>query len=61
MPGLGSASDSGTNTNVAWGLGGGYNFTKNLGVRLEWERFRAEFQGEKEDVDLLSVGLNYRF
>jgi OOP family OmpA-OmpF porin len=61
VSGLGSASDSETNTNVAWGLGAGYNFTKNLGVRLEWERFRAEFQGEKEDVDLLSVGLNYRF
>lgn len=60
-PGFGSASESESNANFAWGLGAAYNFTKNLGVRVEFERFRPEFQGEKSDVDLLSVGVMYRF
>ena len=61
VAGLGSASESETNTNVAWGLGAGYNFNKNLGIRAEWERFRGEFQSEKVDVDLLSIGVKYTF
>jgi opacity protein-like surface antigen len=58
---FGAGSDSETKANVAWGLGGGYNFTKNLGARLEWERFRGEFEDEKTDIDLISVGVQYRF
>lgn len=50
-----------TKTAVAWGLGAGYEFTKNLGIRGEWERFRGEFRGAKGDVDLLSVGVKYTF
>jgi OOP family OmpA-OmpF porin len=56
-----SASDSETNTDIVWGLGAGYNIGKNFGVRLEWERFRAKFQGEKSDIDMYSLGAHFRF
>lgn len=60
--GVGTISDKGTD--FTFGVGAGYELTKNLGLRLEWERFRHV--GEKDttgqsNVDLLSVGLRYRF
>lgn len=58
---LGSASESDTNSDFAWGLGAGYNITKNFGVRAEWERYRAKFESEKTDVDMISVGAHFRF
>jgi len=58
---FGSASESERHTNVAWGLGAGYEFTKNIGVRLEFERVRVKFMDEKNDVDLVTLGLLYRF
>jgi OOP family OmpA-OmpF porin len=41
---------------VSFGLGASYDFTKNIGIRAEWERFKAV-----GDIDLLSVGLVYKF
>lgn len=57
-----SASDKGTD--LTFGFGAGYEFNKNLGLRVEWERFRnvgEEDTTGKSHVDLLSVGLRYRF
>lgn len=54
-------SISKTKSDFAWGVGAGYSFTKNLAARLEYERFRVELEGEKSDVDLLSLGVSYRF
>ncbi|MGH8831896.1 MAG: outer membrane beta-barrel protein [Polaromonas sp.] len=57
-----TASDNGTDLTL--GIGAGYEFTKNLGVRLEWERFRnvgEDATTGKSNVDLISVGLRYRF
>jgi OmpA-OmpF porin, OOP family len=56
-----SASDS----NSSWtaGLGAGYNFSRNLGARLEWQRYN-KVGGDntgKADVDVFNVGLLYRF
>jgi OmpA-OmpF porin, OOP family len=58
---LGSFSDSDRSTKAAFALGAGYEFTKNIGARLEFERMRVEFEGDKVDVDLISVGVLYRF
>jgi len=58
---LGSGSVSERHTGVGWGIGAGYEFSKNLGGRLEWERVRVEFSGEKFDADLVTLGLLYRF
>ncbi len=57
-----TASDDGTD--FTFGIGAGYDFTKNLGLRVEWERFRDVGEQNttgKSHVDLLSVGLRYRF
>jgi OOP family OmpA-OmpF porin len=56
-----SGSISETHTQVGWGAGVGYDFTRNFGARLEVERNRAELLGEKVNVDLVSLGLLARF
>ncbi len=62
-----SGSISSTNTNFAWGIGAGYNFTRNISAALEWERFQAEFSPidtldlGTRDVDLFSVSAKYHF
>ena len=39
-----------------YGVGVAYNFTPNLALRAEWERFKAV-----DDIDLLSVGVAFKF
>jgi OmpA-OmpF porin, OOP family len=44
------------------GVGVSYPIASPLAVRGEWERVRTRFPGgEKDNVDLLSVGVSYRF
>ena len=48
--------------NYKVGLGLQYNVTESLGLRAEAERYRInDAVGNKGDVDLISVGLIYRF
>jgi OmpA-OmpF porin, OOP family len=48
--------------NVKFGAGLQYDFSESLGMRLEAERYRInDAVGNKGDVDLLSLGLVYRF
>lgn len=42
-------------TELHYGVGGIYNFSRNLGVRLEWENVNDA------DLSVLSIGLQYRF
>lgn len=58
---FGTAGESERHTNLAWGLGAGYEFTKNVGVRFEFERVRVKFMDEKNDVDMITLGVLYRF
>lgn len=44
-------------TDLTFGIGASYSFTRNLGVRAEWERLKFE----DADADVMSVGLVYRF
>lgn len=56
-------------TDVAWsaGLGVQYNFTKSVGLRVEWERYfevgSSNFNGGtgEADVDLISAGVVFKF
>ena len=49
-------------TNYKFGVGLQYALTQSLGMRLEAERYRiSDAVGNKGDIDLLSVGLIYRF
>jgi OOP family OmpA-OmpF porin len=45
-------------TDISFGFGAGFDFTRNLGVRAEWEQFRLE---DGDSADLFSVGLVLRF
>lgn len=58
----GSWSDSGSSW--LYGLGASYSFTKNLAVRAEWERYQDvgdEDNTGKSDVDMWSLGIQYKF
>ena len=44
-------------TDLSFGVGVGYNFTRNLGVRAEWEMFKTD----DADATLLSLGVLWRF
>lgn len=56
-------------TDIAWslGLGAQYNFTKSVGLRVEWERYfdvgSSSFNGGtgEADIDLISAGVVFKF
>jgi OOP family OmpA-OmpF porin len=50
-----SESDSGTD--LTFGVGIRYDFTQSVGLRGEWERFDVD----DSDIDLLSLGLIFKF
>ncbi len=57
-----NSNPSKSDTNYKLGLGLQYHFTKSLGMRAEAERYRInDAVGNKGDIDLLSIGLVYRF
>lgn len=54
--------DSTSKTGLTWGLGGSYDINRNVGLRLEFQRFRVDSGGgDTNDVDNLSIGVLYRF
>lgn len=44
-----------------WGFGGALGITRNVQVRLDWDRYKLDFAGGRRDVDLLSAGVQLRF
>jgi len=55
-------SPSKRDVNYKLGLGIQYDFTPSLGMRVEAERYRIDDAvGSKGDIDLVTVGLLYRF
>jgi opacity protein-like surface antigen len=42
-------------TEAHYGIGAAFNFTRNLGLRAEWER------ADKSKLDFWSIGLQYKF
>jgi len=60
----GSGETSKTNTDLTYVIGVGYDFSKNLGIRGEWQRYSgvgADEVGGDGDVDVYSIGVVYRF
>jgi len=59
-----SATVGARGNDYKFGLGVRYDFSRNAGVRFEWERFvnvgDAATTG-RGDIDLLAIGLQYRF
>jgi opacity protein-like surface antigen len=61
---FGSASASETGFDPMFGIGGAYNVTDKLAVRIEYEKFLDvgdESTTGQSDVDLLSASLVFRF
>ena len=42
---------------MTWGLGGQFDFNRNIGLRAEWQRYKVS----DGNVDNLSIGVLYRF
>jgi OOP family OmpA-OmpF porin len=62
-PSTGGEIKHGT-TNAMYGIGGQYNLSKSLGARLEWTRYQSMGGGgfnTSADVDLIAIGLLYKF
>ncbi|MBX3623141.1 MAG: outer membrane beta-barrel protein [Rhizobacter sp.] len=57
----GADQHSEQHASVAWGMGAGYDFTPSVGVRVEFERSRVKFLGDKHDVDMVTASALYRF
>ncbi len=59
---LANPSPSRNLVSYKYGLGAEFDFTKNIGVRAEWERYRVSdgFSG-KMNVDAITASLLYRF
>jgi OOP family OmpA-OmpF porin len=59
---FGSFSETESSFQPAAGIGASYAINANLGVRAEFERMRIKFAGdEKDDINLMTVGVTYRF
>ena len=59
-----SGSEKATGIDLTYGLGVQYNFSKVVGARFEWQKFKDVGDQDKtgqSDVDLISLGLVYRF
>lgn len=56
-----SVSENGTD--LSYGIGVQYDFTRQVGARLEWERFTdvGDDTTGQSDLDLLSLGVAYKF
>lgn len=64
VPGVGSASANDTENDFTYGVGVRYNFTKQTGARLEWQRFDnvgSSAVGGKSDIDMWSLGIVFKF
>jgi OmpA-OmpF porin, OOP family len=56
-------SESESNNDLTFGFGVRYDFTKNLGVRGEWQKYSDVGGGNigEADVDVISIGLIWKF
>lgn len=46
---------------VAFGVGVGYELNNNIDIVGEWERHRLKFVSGRDNIDMLSVGVRYRY
>ena len=59
---LANPSPSKNQVSYKYGAGAEYDFTKNVGARLEWERYRvSDGISDKINVDFISASILYRF
>jgi OmpA-OmpF porin, OOP family len=58
----GFASETERNGGLTFGAGAGLDFSRNFGVRVEWQRYQ-DVGGDfgESDIDLTSIGVLWRF
>lgn len=62
--GLDPASKDDKGTDLLYGFGAAYNFTKQFALRADWERYRNigdDNSAGESDVDMWSAGIQYTF
>jgi OmpA-OmpF porin, OOP family len=62
IPGTANGSDS--SSGLTYAIGVGYDFSKNFGLRAEWQQYKdvgGDNSGGESDVDVMSIGVVYRF
>src|SRR3989449_11194658 len=62
--GSGSVSPKDRTTDLTFGFGARYDVTREAGVRAEWQRYKnvgGDDTGGKYDIDVISIGLIWRF
>jgi opacity protein-like surface antigen len=57
----GTATGKEDGWDARYGLGVTVGLTDQWALRGDWDRFRVQFPGTKTDVDLLTLGAQYRF
>jgi len=50
-----------TGWGLTYGAGAAFALTPALQIRADWDRYKLDFAGGREDVDMLSAGLQVRF
>ena len=60
---LESLVESGDKSGWGWtyGVGATFAITPTLQLRADWDRYKLDFVGGRDDVDMLSAGLQVRF
>ena len=57
-----STGEDDSNTGLTFGVGVGFNLSRNLGLRAEWQRYADVGDDvDESDVDVLSIGVLWRF
>ena len=58
-----AATSSPTGTDLTWGIGGQYDFTKKVGMRVEWQKYKdiGDDTTGKSDASAFSASALFRF
>lgn len=59
IPGVASGNENGLG--LHYGAGLQYDITKAVALRADWDRFRLKYPGERENADLYSIGVVFKF
>jgi OOP family OmpA-OmpF porin len=54
-------ADKDNGFDLTYGLGGTLGINRNWQVRLDWDRYRLDYNGGRSNSDLYTVGLQYHF
>lgn len=57
----GSASFSGSKTDITYGLGAKYDFTGAISARVDWDRYSVGDSSNYSHADVWTIGLVYKF